>query len=117
VFITAFALSCLLAAVFLFSGARKATSGEAVAQEAAHLGVPVVGYRAIGVAEIAGAGALLLGLAWAPLGIVAAAGFVLLMLGAVAAHLRVCDPAARWAPAAVIAALAAVELVFRIVSS
>ncbi|MFC4856009.1 DoxX family protein [Actinophytocola glycyrrhizae] len=116
-FVAVLVLSCLLAAVLLFSGARKVAGGQAVTDEAAHLGIPVRGYRLVGVAEAAAAAGLLIGLAWAALGVAAAAGVVLLLSGAVLSHLRAGDAAARWAPAAVLAALAVVTLLLRIASA
>ena len=115
-FVAVLVLSCLLAAVLLFSGSRKFVGGEAVTGEAAHLGVPMRGYRLIGVAEVAAAAGLLIGLAWAGLGVAAAAGLVLLMSGAVISHIRVGDAADRWAPAAFLAVLAVVTLLLRIAS-
>ncbi|SER36764.1 DoxX-like family protein [Lentzea xinjiangensis] len=116
-FVAVLVLGCLLAAVLLFSGARKVAGGQAVAGEAAHLGVPLRGYRLIGVVEAAAAAGLLIGLAWAALGVVAAAGVVLLMCGAVVFHLRAGDAAGRWAPAAVLAVLAVVTLLLRVASA
>jgi uncharacterized membrane protein YphA (DoxX/SURF4 family) len=116
-FVTTLVLSCLLAALFLFSGARKVAGGESVVTEAAHLGVPIGWYRTIGVAEAAGTAGLLIGLVWAPLGIAAAAALAALMLGAVVTHLRVNDPVAQWTPAAVIAVLSAAALILRIASA
>lgn len=107
-------LSILLAAVFLFSGGRKVLGGTAVTGEATHLGLPLTGYQAIGVAEAAAAVGLLLGLFWAPLGIAAAAGLVLLMPGAVIAHLRAGDGPAAWAPAIVLTVVIATTLVLDI---
>ena len=115
-FVTVLVLSCLLAAALLFSGSRKIAGGKAVTGEAAHLGVPMRGYRLIGVAEVAAAAGLLIGLAWAALGVAAATGLVLLMSGAVISHIRVGDAADRWAPAAVLAVLAVVTLLLRIAS-
>lgn len=116
-FIALLVLGVLLTAIFLFSGARKVAGGDSVRDEAAHLGVPLAGYRAIGVAEAGGAGALLVGLAWAPLGMAAAAGFVVLTVGATVAHLRVADPVGRWAPAVVIAVAASAALWLRIATA
>ena len=116
-FVTLLVLSCLLAAVLVFSGSRKVAAGEAVAGEATHLRVPIRGYRLIGIVEAASAPALLIGLAWAGLGIAAAAGLVLLLSGAVISHLRVGDGPGRWAPAAVLAAVAVVTLLLRIASA
>ncbi len=50
-------------------------------EAAAHVGFPVSSFRIIGLVEVAAAAGLLIGLAWAPLGIAAAAGLVLLMIG------------------------------------
>jgi hypothetical protein len=116
-FVVVLVLSCLLAAALLFSGSRKLAGGKAVTDEAAHLGVPVRAYRLIGVAEAAAAAGLLIGLAWAGLGVAAAAGLVLLMSGALISHIRVGDAAGRWAPAAVLAVLAVVTLLLRIGSA
>jgi hypothetical protein len=52
-----------------------------------------------------------------PLGIAAAAALAALMLGAVVTHLRVNDPVAQWAPAAVIAVLSAAAPILRIASA
>jgi uncharacterized membrane protein YphA (DoxX/SURF4 family) len=112
--VTSIILNVLLAAVFLFSGGRKVVGGTAVTGEATHLGLPPTGYRAIGVAEVAAAVALLVGLVWAPLGIAAAAGLVLLMPGAVIAHVRAGDGPAAWAPAIVLTVVVAVALVLGI---
>ena len=116
-FVTVLVLSCLLAAAMVFSGSRKVAGGPAVTGEAAHLGVPVRGYRLIGVAEAAAAAGLLIGLAWAGLGVAAAAGLVLLMSGAVISHIRVGDAVGRWAPAAALAVLAVVTLLLRMASA
>lgn len=108
-------LAVLLAAVFSFSGGRKIVSRPPLADEAAHLGLPLGGYRAIGAAEIAAAAGLLLGLAWTPLGLLAAAGLVLLMLGAVITHLRAGDQPPAWAGAGVLALLSAATLALQTV--
>ncbi|GAA3527080.1 hypothetical protein GCM10022222_07600 [Amycolatopsis ultiminotia] len=115
--IAATVLSVLLAAVFLFSGGRKIPGGETAAGEAAHLRIPLTGYRTIGAAEVAGAAGLIIGIFFAPLGIAAAAGLVLLMPGALIAHLRAGDPASAWAPAAALTVVAAVTLVLRITTA
>ena len=71
------------------------------------VGVTEAQTRGLAVLELLGAAGLLIGI-WVPaLGIAAAAALTLYFLGAVAAHLRVHGPVAEWAPAAVIALLAA----------
>ena len=68
-------------------------------------------------AEVAAAAGLLIGLAWAPLGIAAAAGLVLLMIGAIVFHVRAKDPVEAMAPVVVLAVLSVVTLVLRITSA
>jgi hypothetical protein len=55
------------------------------------VGVPMKWLPWLAACELAGAAALLLGLAWAPLGMAAAAGLVIYFAGAVVAHVRVGD--------------------------
>jgi hypothetical protein len=61
--------------------------------------------RFIGLAEVAAAGGLIIGVFWQPLGIAAAIGFTITMIGAVAFHAKAggyADPATpggtRWPP-------------------
>ncbi len=68
-------------------------------QSAAHFGIPWNRYRLIGVAELAAAAGVLAGLWWHPLGVAAAAGMVLLLLGAVLTHRRAADSGKEMAPA------------------
>lgn len=108
--IVAAILDIALAALFLFSGGRKLVGSTEVAAEAAHLSIVPGWYRAIGITEVGGAAGLLAGLAWAPIGIVAAAGLALLMLGAVVTHVRAGDRFVSWAPALAIAGVTAAFL-------
>lgn len=55
------------------------------------VGVPLKWFTWLAACEIAGAIRLLAGIAWAPLGVAAAAGLVVYFIGAVVAHLRVGD--------------------------
>ena len=66
--------------------------------------------------EFAGAAGLLLGLAWAPLGIAAAVGLILYFIGAIVAHLRVGDIKGVGTPAVPLL-LAAGCLVTRVLTS
>ena len=115
-FVALLVLSCLLAAAFLVSASRKLAGGPAATGEAAHLGLRLRDYRLIGLAEAVAAAGLLIGLAWAWLGVAAAAGLVFLMAGAVIAHVRVGDAVGRWGPAAGLAALATATLLVRVAS-
>jgi ABC-type transport system involved in cytochrome c biogenesis permease subunit len=70
-------------------------------QSAAHFGIPWSRYRLIGVAELAAAAGILTGLWWHPLGVAAAAGMALLLLGAVITHRKAADSAKEMAAALV----------------
>ena len=70
---------------------------------AAHHGLTVGQYRIVGAVELAGAVGVIAGFAFPPVGIAAAIGPILLLLGAAAAHLRERDPLPRvlsrcWSP-------------------
>ena len=91
-------LSVLLAIVALAAGLPKVRlTGDIPAQlQAGGLSATLV--RFIGLAELAAAGGLITGLFWPPIGIAAAAGFALLLIGAVGFHAKAgdyADPAAR----------------------
>jgi hypothetical protein len=105
--------STLLALVAAASGLPKVISTARTVDEARHLGIPRIGYTAIGSLELAAAAGLLAGLAVAPLGIAAAAGLVVMMAGAVAGHARVGDPFAAMAPALIVGMISAVTLGLR----
>lgn len=110
-------LSALLAVAFLASGGLKLAGVQRMRDGAERAHFPYPAWRGIGVLEVAGAAGLLVGLAFTPLGIAAAIGLVLLMIGAAVTHLRVGDPAAQALPSTVLALLAAVTLVARIASA
>ncbi|GHH01231.1 DoxX family protein [Streptomyces lanatus] len=98
-YITAAVLSVLLAFVSAGAGAPKALlKGDVPAALQAHMGLSAGFVRFIGLAEAAAAGGLIIGLFWQPLGIAAAIGFTVTMIGAVVFHLKAgdyADPAAR----------------------
>jgi DoxX-like family len=75
-------VSLLLAALCLLPAAGKLTGHPKMRQSAEHFGILWPRYRLIGVAELAAAMGALAGLRWHPLGLAAAAGMVLLLLGA-----------------------------------
>jgi hypothetical protein len=97
-------LSLLLAAACLVPAAGKLTGQPKMRHSAAHFGISWPRYRLIGVAELAAAAGILTGLWWHPLGLAAAAGMALLLIGAVITHRRAGDSAKEAAPA--LAALA-----------
>ena len=92
-------LSLLLAAVYLLPGAGKILGHPKMRQSAARFGISWPRYRLIGVAELAAAAGVLIGLWWHPLGLAAAAGMALLLLGAIIAHRKAADSAKEMAPA------------------
>jgi uncharacterized membrane protein YphA (DoxX/SURF4 family) len=73
-------------------------------QSAGHFGIGWAGYRLIGVAELAAAAGIVIGLWWHPLGLAAAAAMAVLLPGALITHRRAGDGAKEMAPA--LAALA-----------
>ncbi|MER7334746.1 MULTISPECIES: DoxX family protein [unclassified Micromonospora] len=87
------ALTVILAAVFLSTALPKLTGQAQMRERMEHLGVSPGLTRVLGVLEIAAVVGLLLGLLWAPLGIAAAVGLALQMVGAVVYHARAKDPA------------------------
>ncbi|MFC4532990.1 DoxX family protein [Sphaerisporangium dianthi] len=101
-------LSFLLALTFAFSGVSKLAGAATMRQSAEHLGIDFSKYRLIGVPEVAGAAGLIAGLWVVPLGIAAAVGLALLMVGAVVVHIRAHDGADKTAPAGVLALLSLV---------
>lgn len=109
--------SVLVALVAAASGIPKALRTPAMIEEAEHIGLSRSGYVVIGVLELAAAAGLLGGLAVAPLGIAAAAGLVLMMIGAVVMHIRAGDPLAAMAPALVVGAGTAIALGLRIATA
>ncbi len=74
-------------------------------------------FQLIGLLELAGSAGLLIGLYWGPLGVAAAAGLVLLILGAVTTHLRRKDPVKVAAPAVLYAVASVAVLVLRLTTA
>jgi DoxX-like family len=95
------ALSVLLAVACLFPAMAKLAGLPRMREPAAHFGIPWRRYQLIGVPELAAGLGVLLGLALHPLGIAAAAGMGLLLIGAVLIHLRAGDGGKELAPALV----------------
>ena len=92
-------ISLLLAAACLLPAVGKLTGQPRMRKSAAHFGIPWPRYRLIGVAELAAAAGILIGLWWRPLGVPAAAGMALLLVGAIMAHRKAADSAKEMAPA------------------
>ena len=92
-------ISLLLAAACLLPAAGKLLGHPKMRQSAARFGISWPRYQLIGVAEIASAAGILIGLWWHPLGLAAAAGMALLLLGALITHRRAADSGKEMAPA------------------
>jgi hypothetical protein len=97
-------LGAVLTAVFALTGGAKVLAIKSVRESAAHLGGPVIMYRLIGAAEVAGAAGLLVSNWWTPLGFAAAAGLVAVSVGGAVAHVRAGDSVSRVLPAVICAA-------------
>ena len=110
------ALSLLLAAACLLPGVAKLTGHPKMRASAAHFGIRWQRYRLIGVAELAAAAGILAGLWWHPLGLAAAAGMALLLLGAVITHRRAADGGKEMAPALVALAVTIAYLAITLTS-
>jgi uncharacterized membrane protein YphA (DoxX/SURF4 family) len=92
-------LSLLLAAICLMPGSAKLLAHPKMRKAANHLGFPWRGCQLIGIAELAAAAGVLIGLCWHPLGVAAAAGMALLLTGALLTHRRAGDSAREIMPA------------------
>lgn len=103
-------LASVLAAVFAAFGTAKLLAVPSMRTRAAHVGFSVGAYRRIGALEVAGAIGLLAGSAAPLLRTLAAVGLLLLLVGAVATHVRHHDGIKGAAPALLLATMVAVLL-------
>ncbi|MGO8966280.1 DoxX family protein [Mycobacterium sp.] len=94
-------VTALLAALFGFAGVIKLAGVRQSLAIRDHLGVKPVQWRVIGALELAGVAGALAGLAWAPIGVAAAIGLALLILGAIVFHVHASDSVADTAPAVI----------------
>ncbi len=85
----------IVGVIFVASGIAKVLAVPVMRAAAAHHGLTVTQYRIVGALELAGVVGLIAGFAFRPLGIAAAIGLILLLLGAAAAHLKEHDPLPR----------------------
>ena len=100
-------LAVVLAVVFGAAGIAKICGAPVMRKAAQHLGFSVDQYRVIGTLELAGAIGLLVGLVVPVIGIAAAIGLGLLLIGAGTAHLINRDGGPRVAVPLVLAAVVA----------
>jgi DoxX-like family len=112
-------ITLVLFLAFMTSGAQKVVFNPFMSQTAERLGFTKAGLRRIGVVELAGAVALLVGLAssgnWlARVNEAAALVLVIATLVTLVGQLRAGDALRRYAPVVALGALAIVELVLRL---
>jgi uncharacterized membrane protein YphA (DoxX/SURF4 family) len=105
------AVSLLLIAVCLIPAVPKLAGHPKMRESAARFGIAWRRYRLIGVAEVAAAFGVLIGLFWRPAGLLAAAGMILLLIGALIAHRRAHDGVRDAGPALVALAIPTAYLV------
>ena len=104
-------LALFLAVPFTGIGAAKLLAVPSMRARAAHVGLGVGAYRVIGALEVAGAAGLVAGLAVPLLRTSAAVGLLLLLAGAVVAHLRAKDGIKEMLPAIGLGTLATAVVV------
>jgi hypothetical protein len=104
------AVSLLLAAACLVPAGAKLLGHPKMRSSAARLGIAWPRYRLIGVAELAAAAGIVLGLAGPPLGVIAASGMGALLVGALLTHRRAGDPPKETAAAFAALAITALYL-------
>jgi DoxX-like family len=95
------AVSLVLAAACLAPAVAKVTAQPKMLASAGHFGIAWARYRLIGVAELVAAAGVVVGLGWAPIGVAAASGMAVLLVGAVSVHRRAGDSLQEAAPALV----------------
>jgi hypothetical protein len=107
-------VTALLAAMLGFAGLIKVLGVKQSLAIRDHLGVKPVQWRAIGALELAAVAGVLAGLAWSPIGVAAAVGSALLLLGAIGFHARSSDSAADTAPAVIGLGLAVATAILQV---
>ena len=100
-FIATATVCVLLAAALAYAAVRKLSHRPEVVQAYVRVGVPEEKLGYLAVILLAGAGGLVIGLYWAPIGIAAAIGVICYFVLAVAAHIRADDLANLPTPAAI----------------
>jgi hypothetical protein len=103
-------VAVLLALVFGALGTAKILGLRPMRERAAEVGFATAAYRRIGVLEVAGAIGLLIGLIEPLIGVLAGAGLLVLLGGALVTHIRNGHGAAKVAPALVCGVLVVVYL-------
>ena len=114
---TTIVLAGFLVLAFGALGSAKLAAAPAMRARAEHVGFSVDAYRWIGALEILAVLGILVGVARPVIGALAAAGLVLLLGGAVTAHLRNGDGFRELAPAFILGAVAAAFLVIVLINA
>ena len=109
--ITTAVLAALLIVQGLLLGGAKVLRLEPMRERAVHVGFTADDYTRIGVLELLAAAGLGVGVVVPVIGVLAASGLLLLLGGALAAHVRVGDRPVEMAPALVVAGLVTAYLV------
>jgi uncharacterized membrane protein YphA (DoxX/SURF4 family) len=115
-FVACAVVSVVVALAFLAAGGGKLAGVSQSLEIRDRLRVPATRWKAIGGLEVLGAAGVLIGLAVPPVGIAAAVGLVLLMVGAVSAHARA-DERAQAVPPIALALLAVAVIGLRLGSA
>lgn len=110
-------LTVLLALIFSALGTAKILALQPMRELAAEAGFSVAAYRRIGLLEVAAVIGLLVGLFQPLIGILAGAGLLLLLGGALVVHLRKGDGPRKYAPAVVCGILVATYLVVQVLAT
>lgn len=87
-FLATVVVTAILAALMTYAAVRKLSHRPQVVASYARVGVPEDRLNLLALILLAGAAGLLLGLAWAPIGIAAAVAVVGYFAAAIAAHIR-----------------------------
>jgi len=106
-------VSVLLAALLTFAAVRKLGHQPQVVETYTRVGVPEDKLDYLAIILLAGAAGLIVGLAWAPLGVAAAIGVTSYFIFAIAFHIRANDLRNLPTPL-VIAAIAVAALILRL---
>jgi hypothetical protein len=112
-FVATAIVSVLLAALMIYAAVRKLTHQEQVVANYRRAGVPEGWLNYLAIILILGAGGLIAGLVWVPIGITAAIGTIGYFLGGIAFHLHAGDTRSLPTPV-IMATLAAAALTLRL---
>lgn len=107
-------LTVVLGLVFLASGGMKLLGIAYSLENRERFGIPLPLWRTVGALELAGVAGLLVGIAVPALGVAAAIGLALVMVGATVTRLRVHDPVVMVLGDVVVLALTVAYVVVRV---